>query len=43
MAALYGSRDRWIQFCEWGVDDICTDSPEELERTLAAVSCGVAL
>jgi glycerophosphoryl diester phosphodiesterase len=25
---------RWIQFCSWGVDGICTDYPDALERLI---------
>jgi glycerophosphoryl diester phosphodiesterase len=29
------ARKRWIQFCNWGVDGICTDYPDALERLIS--------
>jgi len=28
------ARKRWIQFCNWGVDGICTDYPDALEQLI---------
>ncbi len=38
--SLQTARERWIRFCSWGVDGICTDYPSELESVLAAVNQG---
>jgi glycerophosphoryl diester phosphodiesterase len=33
--SLGQARSRWIDFIQWGVDGVCTDYPDALERTLA--------
>jgi glycerophosphoryl diester phosphodiesterase len=35
--SLGATRARWMNFIQWGVDGICTDYPETLERLLHAV------
>ena len=37
------ARERWLDFCNWGVDGICTDYPADLERVLDRAHQGVAL
>jgi glycerophosphoryl diester phosphodiesterase len=36
------TRQRWIQFCQWGVDGICTDYAWALACVREAVTLGVA-
>jgi glycerophosphoryl diester phosphodiesterase len=42
-ASLAEARNRWLDFCHWGVDGICTDYPMELERMLPVLNRGVAI